>query len=80
MLSDEDKQDVISNKSNYSLEEIEAKLSVICFRKKINFDLDENETSKEEKTTPVVTYNLSVESETSVPAWIAAVKNTRDNK
>ena len=33
MLSDEDKKDVIENKSKYSLDEIEAKLSVICVRK-----------------------------------------------
>ena len=42
MLSDEDKKDVIENKSKYSLDDIEAKLSVICVRKKVNFDLDSN--------------------------------------
>ena len=41
MLSDEDKKDVIENKSKYSLDEIEAKLSVICVRKKVNFDLED---------------------------------------
>lgn len=37
MLSDEDKKDVMENKRNYSLEDIEAKLAVICYRKKVNF-------------------------------------------
>ena len=41
MLSDEDKKDVKENKTNYSLEDIEAKLSVICVRKKVNFDLED---------------------------------------
>lgn len=40
MLSEEDKKDVLENKRNYSLEQIEEKLAVICFRKKVNFDLD----------------------------------------
>ena len=37
MLSDEDKAEVIANKANYTVEDIEEKLSVICFRKKVNF-------------------------------------------
>lgn len=82
MLSDEDKKEVIDNKSKYSLDEIEAKLSVICFRKKVNFDLEDNskiEEKVEDKENPVVTYNISETDKTSIPAWIAAVKNTRDS-
>lgn len=80
MLSDEDKADVIENKSNYSLDEIEAKLSVICVRKKVNFDLDDtskNEDKVEEEN--VTTYNLSDAEMASTPAWITALKNTRDS-
>lgn len=47
MLSEEDKKDVIENINTYSLDEIEAKLSVICVRNKVNFNLD-NEEHKEE--------------------------------
>ena len=81
MLSDEDKADVIENKSNYSLDEIEAKLSVICVRKKVNFDLDDtskNDNIVEEEN--VTTYNLSDAEVASTPAWITALKNTRDSK
>ena len=82
MLSDEDKQEVIENKANYSLDDIEAKLSVICVRKKVNFDLDD--TSKNdnivEEEKDVMTYNLSGNDTASTPAWIAALKNTRDSK
>ena len=81
MLSDEDKQEVIENKANYSLDDIEAKLSVICVRKKVNFDLDD--TSKNDNTVEeenVMTYSLSGNDMASTPAWITALKNTRDNR
>ena len=85
MLSDEDKKDVIENKSKYSLDEIEAKLSVICVRKKVNFDLDnsnKNEDTVEEEVDnkEVTTYNLNETESTNIPAWLKALKNTRDSK
>ena len=78
MLSDEDKADVIANKSNYSLDEIESKLSVICVRKKVNFDLDD--TSKKEEVEDVMTYTVNDNEGSSTPAWIAAIKNTRNSR
>ena len=80
MLSDEDKKDVIENKSKYSLDEIEAKLSVICVRKKVNFnseDTDKNENTVEDE---VMTYNLNNEESAIMPEWLKALKNTRDSK
>lgn len=77
-LSDEDKKEVIENKSKYSVDEIEAKLSVICVRNKVNFDLDDD--SKNDINTEasdVTTYNLSNTGE-SIPAWIMAVQNNRN--
>lgn len=77
MLSEEDKADVIANKENYSLDDIESKLSVICVRKKVNF---EDETSKKENVEEkVMTYNLN-KNVTSTPAWIAALKNARNSR
>ena len=79
MLSEEDKKEVIENKAKYSLDEIESKLSVICVRKKVNFDLED--TSKNDsivEETPVTTFNLN-EAESAVPAWIKALRATRDN-
>lgn len=85
MLTDEDKKDVIENKSNYSLDDIEAKLSVICVRKKVNFDLensskneDKVETEKDEEEVSV-TYSLN-DTNSTVPAFIQALRNTRDSK
>lgn len=79
MLSDEDKKDVIENKDKYSLEEIESKLAVICFKKKVNFDLEdseENDNSKKEEI--VTTFNVNNE-EDSTPDWIKAVESTMNN-
>lgn len=77
MLSDEDKKDVIENKSTYSLEDIEAKLSVICVRKKVNFDLGSDNHSEVEETAPT-TYNLNSVEADSLPAWLKAVEATKN--
>ena len=77
MLSDEDKKEVIANKANYSLEDIEAKLSVICVRKRVSFDLEEEKEAKEE--TPVTTFSFN-EQDSSAPAWISAVRNTQKSR
>ena len=66
MLSDEDKKDVMDNIDNYSLRDIEAELSIICVRNKVNFALEDN-TSGENKVP--TTYNLETEDE-AVPAWV----------
>lgn len=72
MLSDEDKKDVIDNIDSYSLDDIEAKLSVICVRNKVNFNLEEDEEKKEE---PLV-FNLNtLDTNSDIPDWIKAVKN-----
>lgn len=76
-LSDEDKKEVIENKSKYSLDEIEAKLSVICVRNKVNFNLDDgskNDINTEEAV--ITTFTVANEGP-SIPAWIAAVKNNQ---
>lgn len=75
MLSDEDKADVIANKANYTLDDIEAKLSVICVRKKVNFDLEED-SKQDDKKDAITTFSLNVE-EDNIPAWVSAVKYTQ---
>ena len=71
MLSDEDKKDCFDNIDTYSLDDIEAKLSIICVRNKVSFDLDE------EKKNEPTTYNLNSGEidEDSIPAWIKAVRS-----
>ena len=73
MLSDEDKKEVVDNIDNYSLEDIEAKLSVICVRNQVSFYLDEDNVEDSNATV----YSLDSDySDESVPAWIKAVRAT----
>ena len=76
-LSDEDKKDVMENKSKYSLDEIESKLSVICVRKKVSFDLDDSSKNDVKTEESIITYNLANDGP-SVPAFIEAVLNNRN--
>ena len=65
----EDKKEVIENIDSYSLDDIEAKLSILCVRNKVSF-------SEEEEQTPAanpMTYNVTGMEEDNVPAWIKAV-------
>ena len=81
MLSDEDKKDVIENKADYSLEEIKAKLAVICYEKKVNFNSDDSEkidNTTEEQNEIVTTFTYDDTS--SLPDWVKAVQsNTEEN-
>ena len=77
MLSDDEKADVINNKSNYTLEQIESKLSVIHFRKQESVEKVESASAD----APVYTYTLDGGAGSmSVPAWVAALKNTQNNR
>ena len=71
MLSDELKKDVVDNIDTYSLNDIEAKLSILCVRNKVSFDLEEN------KETNPISYNLNDtgSSNDNVPEWIKAIQN-----
>lgn len=68
MLSDEDKEDVVKNIDTYSLDDIEAKLSVICVRKRINF-------AEEEQPKGPTTFNLDTNNDNDTPAWVKAALN-----
>ena len=70
MLSDEDKKDVIENIDTYSLDDIEAKLSIICVRNKVSFNLDDNNKNKGTD----VTLNLNGAGDDNTPAWVKAIR------
>ena len=76
MLSEEDKKDVVENISTYSLDEIEAKLSILCVRNKVNFNLNTDEESN---------MSLNIEQPSanafdSAPAWVRAAEEVRKQK
>ena len=70
MLTDEDKEDVIKNIDTYSLDQIEAKLAIICVRNKVNFDQEDDQSQKDKK----FTFSLEDDDieDTSTPAWVKA--------
>lgn len=72
MLSDEDKKDVIDNINTYSLDDIEAKLSVICVRNKLNLAETEVEEASEQAQN-LFSLEAAADSDTA-PAWIKAVR------
>lgn len=73
MLSDEDKEDVITNIDKYSFMDIKSKLSIMCVDKKVTFT--QEETNQPQNTT---TYNLAGEgvntTKTIKPAWLQQVE------
>lgn len=70
MLSDDDKKDVVANIDTYSLDDIEAKLSILCVRNKVSFNLDDDK-----QDSAPTTYNLNGEgNDDGVPAWIKAMR------
>ena len=70
MLTNEDKKDVIDNIDSYSLDDIEAKLSIICVRNKVSFNLDDNNKNKGTD----VTLNLNGAGDDNTPAWVKAIR------
>ena len=76
MLSEEDKADVNANIDSYSLEDIEAKLAVVCFRNKVNFNLEEDDSQEE-----ALTYNLEASDNEydDAPDWVKAVRATKES-
>ena len=78
MLSDEDKKDVVENIDKYSLNDIEAKLSIICVRNKVSFDLEEESAEGKEKESIVFTLDDNDPDETT-PAWVKAALDVAKN-
>lgn len=75
MLSDDDKKDCVENIDKYSLDQIEAKLSIICVRNKVNFNLDDDN----KKTEPKIFSLGDNDDGDNAPAWIKAVRDTQKN-
>lgn len=74
MLSDDDKKDVVEHIDTYSLDDIEAKLSIICVRNKVNFNLNNNNEQDDNQSKGL--FNLENPADDNVPEWIKAVRET----
>ena len=73
VLSEEEKKDVIENIDTYSLDDIEAKLSIICVRNKVSFNLDDDKNKGKDPTT--FSLNGGLDGDETVPAWIKAIRS-----
>lgn len=70
MLSEEDKKDIVDKIDTYSLDDIEAKLSILCVRNKVSF-------SDDTQTRPETTFSLTdTNNDSSTPAWVKAALET----
>lgn len=74
MLSDDDKKDVVEHIDTYSLDDIEAKLSILCVRNKVNFNLGDKH--EEDDKTPKGLFNLEHPETDNVPDWVKAIRET----
>lgn len=74
MLSDDDKKDVVEHIDTYSLDDIEAKLSILCVRNKVNFNLEDKH--EEDDKTPKGLFNLERPETDNVPDWVKAIRET----
>lgn len=84
MLSDEDKKDVVDNIDNYSIDDIEAKLSIICVRNKVSFNLEEEYSNTPENKPTTYSLNdyeneINAEEDPTVPAWVKAAMAVAKN-
>ena len=78
MLSDEEKKDVQDNIDQYSLDEIEAKLSIICVHNKLDLSGKTNG-----ENNPGTTFNLDSvddDSEDDIPALVSVLRKNRKNE
>ena len=72
MLSEDDKKDVCENIDTYSIDDIEAKLSIICVRNKVSFNLEDDNKEGQDPTT----YSLNGGGEADyTPAWIKSLQS-----
>ena len=79
MLSDAEKQDVQDNIDQYSLDEIEAKLSIICVHNKL--DLSGKADNENNSGTTFSLDDVDDDSEdTNIPALVSALRKNRKSE
>lgn len=81
MLSPEDKAEIIEHKSEYSYDEIEAKLALLYVKNNVDFstvDGKEEEVTEEVAEDPISTFSLDDETE-FVPPVVSALREVKNN-
>lgn len=78
MLSDDDKAEVVSHIDEYSVDEIEAKLAVICVRNKLN--MSEQAESPNAGTTFSLDDIDDNSEQDNAPAWLSLLRKAKNNE
>lgn len=78
MLDEADIAPIKEKMSEYTVEEIEKELSVIAFRKKVNFSLEEEKETVVENEEVITSFNAVVND--TMPLWLRAVENNIKNR
>jgi len=79
MLSDADKAEVIAHKSEYSLEDIKAKLAVIYVEKNVDFNAIDGQEVDEPEQAPTMTFSLDEDVSTGgAPGFLQALRQLSD--
>ena len=78
MISDEDKAEVVANKEQYSLDEIEGKLALIYVQKNVDFETVDGQAEEPEQS-PAVAFSLEDDIETAdeADAFLKALRNAK---
>ena len=79
MLSDDDKKEIVENKTKYSYEEIKSKLAVIAYDRKVNFEQESQENFENNIESHVLTQYSIDNNSVSTPEWIKAVEDMAKN-
>ena len=78
MLDDSEKKEIKDNKSKFSLEDIEAKLSILYTRKSMKLDLEQHAQEAETQVEQnVTTYSLA-DNMSNLPDWVKAVHEVEE--
>lgn len=74
-LTEEDVAEIKENIDTYSLDDIVTKLATLCYKKGVNFtkEIESEEDSNESEAT------FNVNTETYLPEWVRAVKETQES-
>lgn len=72
MLSDEDKEDIVAHKEEYTLEQIDEKLALVYVRKNVDFSTVDGHQEEEEKMDSILSFSLDDSEDAEVVSDIQA--------
>ena len=78
MLSDEDKADIIANKEQFTLSEIESKLALLYVKKNVDFETVDGKKEEASEAAPLTTFSLNEDIAEDVDPMLNALRAARN--